>query len=213
MAGIVPFTDNFDDLSNEEGYQFEFHCERCGNGYRSPYQANLMEKGRGMLRAAGGLFGGALGNFADAADSAMDRGTNSAAKDKALAEAVDAVRPHFKQCRGCGDWVCVDVCWNAEIGQCATCSPFVAEELSRAQAEAQVEQIREKVKQTDWTADLDTTTRAKVACGSCGAAVSGGKFCPSCGAKLSPTAFCTECGNQIPAGSKFCGECGTAAPA
>ncbi|MEZ5118173.1 MAG: zinc ribbon domain-containing protein [Candidatus Nanopelagicales bacterium] len=213
MTDIVPFTDNYRDLSNTDGYQFEFFCERCGNGYRSPFQADLMEKGRGLLRSAGGLFGGALSNITGAADDLMDRGTNSAAKDKALAQAVEAVRPQFRQCRACGNWVCVDVCWNAEIGQCATCSPFVTDELSRAQAAAQVQQIQEKVKETDWTADIDVTTRAKVACPSCGAPVEGGKFCSSCGAKLSPTAFCTECGAEIKAGAKFCGECGTPAPA
>jgi hypothetical protein len=210
MSDIVPFTDNVTDLSNTEGYQFEFHCERCGNGYRSPFQADIVERGRGMLRAAGNLFGGALSGVTNAADSALDRGTNSAAKDKALAAAVEAVRPHFRQCRACGNWVCADVCWNEQIGQCATCSPFVVDELSRAQAAAQVEQIREKVRETDWTADIDTTTRATTSCPSCGAAVSGGKFCPSCGTKLAATVFCSECGNQMPEGSRFCSECGTA---
>lgn len=209
MTDLVPFTDNFTDLSNDEGYQFEFFCERCGNGYRSPYQADMVEKGRGLLRAAGGLFGGALSSMASAADSALDRGTNSEAKDKALQSAVEAIRPKFRQCRACTNWVCADVCWNEEIGQCATCSPFVVDELSRAQAAAQVQQIKDKVSETDWTADLDTTTRAKVACPSCGAAVDGGKFCPSCGTKLAATVFCKECGKQVPADSKFCGECGT----
>jgi hypothetical protein len=30
MSEHVPFTDNFSDLSNADGYQFEFRCERCG---------------------------------------------------------------------------------------------------------------------------------------------------------------------------------------
>lgn len=212
MSAIVPFTGNYDDLSNEKGYQFEFYCERCGNGYRSPFQNDAVSTGRGFLRAAGGLFGGTLDSLANSADEMLDRGTNSAAKDKALAAAVEAVKPNFRQCRGCGNWVCADVCWNTAIGQCVECSPDVGEELSKAQAEAQVEQIREKVKETDWTADLDTTTRAKVACPSCGAQVDGGKFCGECGGKLSPSSFCTECGSKIPGGAKFCGECGTAAP-
>ncbi len=209
MSTLVPFTDNFTDLSNTEGYQFEFNCERCGNGYRSPFQADMVERGRGLLRSAGGLFGGALSNITNAADSALDRGTNSAAKDKALAAAVEAVQPHFEQCRACGNWVCASVCWNAEIGQCANCSPFVVDELSRAQAAAQVEQIRQKVQETDWTADLDTTTRAKVACPGCGASVAGGKFCPQCGERLSAIVDCAQCGSQLPSGSKFCSECGT----
>lgn len=211
MNDIVPFTDNYQDLSNTDGYQFEFRCERCGNGYRSPFQADLREKGRGLLRAAGGLFGGSLSNITNAADSALDRGTNSEAKDEALRKAVTEVSPQFRQCRACGNWVCAAVCWNAEIGQCATCSPFVTDELSRAQAAAQVEQIQAKVRETDWTAGLDTTTRAKVACPHCGAAVSGGKFCGECGQKLAATSFCTGCGSELAEGTKFCGECGTPA--
>lgn len=211
VSGIVPFTDNYDDLSNLEGYQFEFRCERCGNGYRSPYQPDVKERGKGFLRAAGSLFGNAgLDRLANAADSlSYDRGTNSKQKDKALAEAVEAVRHNFKQCRGCGNWVCVDVCWNNEVGQCANCSPFVAEEISRAQAAAQVEQIHEKARTIDWTEDLDLTSRAKVKCPSCSATVEGGKFCPECGEKLSKTAFCSECGTELDAGAKFCTECGT----
>lgn len=209
VTDLVPFTDNFSDLSNTEGYQFEFFCERCGNGYRSEFQADVVERGKGLLRAASGLFGGRFQDLAGAADSVMDRGTNSPAKDKALRAAVESVRDEFRQCRGCGNWVCVQVCWNSEIGQCVNCSPIVAEELSRAQARAQVEQIETKVRETDWTADLDTTTRTKVKCPSCGAAVSGGKFCNSCGAKLAPTTFCSECGSNVDAGAKFCAECGT----
>lgn len=210
MTGIVPFTDNYDDLSNMEGYQFEFHCEHCGNGYRSPYVADVKEKGRGLLRAAGSLFGGGVDRLASAADSLdLDRGTNSKAKDKALAEAVEAVKDEFVQCRGCGNWVCKTVCWNDEIGQCVECSPFVAEELSKAQAAAQLEQIQEKVKETDWTADLDVSTRAKVKCPACHASVDGGKFCPECGEKLAKTGFCGECGAELEESAKFCAECGT----
>ena len=209
MAGIVPFTDNFDDLSNMEGYQFEFKCERCGNGYRSPFVPDIKEKGRGLLRAAGGLLGGELDRLSSAADSMRwNRGTNSKAKDKALAEAVEAVRDEFKQCRGCGDWVCIHVCWNHEVGQCVNCSPFVAEEISRAQAAAQVEQIHEKAKTVDWTEDLDMKNRAKVKCSNCNAVVEGGKFCQECGEAITKTTFCSECGAKNKDGAKFCTECG-----
>ncbi|MBN9609591.1 MAG: zinc ribbon domain-containing protein [Actinobacteria bacterium 69-20] len=210
----MAFTDNIRDLSNENGFQFEFVCERCGNGYRSPYVNNLAERGRGLLRGAGSLFGGKLEQLSHASmQLAYDRGTNSKSKDRAMAEAVEAVRDQFKQCRGCGNWVCVPVCWNHDIGQCLVCSPSVAEEISRAQAAAQVEQIHEKVRQTDWTADLDLTTRAKVTCPNCSAKIDGGKFCPECGGKLSASTFCTECGSEMAAGAKFCGECGHSAGA
>lgn len=205
----VPFTDNYRDLSNSNGYQFEFMSERCGNGYRSPYVKDKAETGRGFLRGAGALLGGKLADLSNATEQFQwDRGTNSAAKDRALQEATATVRDEFNQCRACGNWVCKDVCWNHDIGQCLVCSPSVAGEISKAQAEAQVRQIREKADTIDWTADLDIAERAKVTCPSCQAKVEGGKFCPECGEKLTVTTFCTNCGAEKREGAKFCAECG-----
>lgn len=209
MADIVRFTDNIRDLSNERGYQFEFVCERCGNGYRSSYTEDIGARGRGLLRSAGSLLGGKVADLSHAAEAFQwDRGTNSKAKDKAMTTAMESVRQEFSQCRGCGNWVCLPVCWNTDIGQCLVCSPSVVEEISRAQAAAQVEQIQEKARTIDWTADLDIANRARVTCPSCSASIDGGKFCPECGEKLVKQVFCTECGTQMPDGAKFCGECG-----
>jgi hypothetical protein len=209
MGDLVAFTDNINDLSNEHGYQFEFVCERCGNGYRSPFQVNKRERGRGLLRSAGSLFGGKVAELSQMADQhTMDRDTNSPAKDKAMREAGQAVSGEFKQCRNCGNWVCTTVCWNADIGQCLTCSPNVADALSAAQAAAQIQQIQQKVETVDWTADLDIQHRAKVVCASCGASVAGGKFCTECGAALAKKVFCGNCGSEVDAGKKFCPECG-----
>ena len=33
MAGEIEFTTNYSDLSTDNGFQFEFRCNRCGNGY------------------------------------------------------------------------------------------------------------------------------------------------------------------------------------
>src|SRR5690348_7578828 len=82
VADVVPFTDNFSDISNTQGYQFEFRCERCGNGYRSAFQRDAVETGRGVLRAVGSFFGGKLQDLSYSADQwRYDRATNSAAKD------------------------------------------------------------------------------------------------------------------------------------
>ena len=208
MAGIVAFTDNYRDLSNDRGYQFEFVCERCGNGYRSPFQSDKISTGKNLLKGLGRLTGGKLAELGYAGDQIFDRNTNSAAKDKALESAVEAVKDQFKQCRNCGNWVCLPVCWNHDIGQCLTCSPSVTDTIANAQAQVQVEQIREKVRDKDWTEDLDLTTRAKVKCPNCGAQTDGGKFCGECGQALNPTKHCTNCGAELKAGAKFCGECG-----
>lgn len=207
----MPFTDNFSDLSNTEGYQFEFHCERCGNGYRSGFQRDKVEMGRGMLRAVGSLFGGKIEEIANASQQwRYDRATNSPAKDRALAAAVEDVRDMFRQCRGCGDWMCASVCWNDDIGQCLRCSPSVAEEVARAQGAAQRDQIWRRAAEKNWTKNVDLGTRAALTCPSCGSKTTGGKFCSSCGSSLAAQATCGGCGfggNAL--GAVFCSECGT----
>ncbi|MEU4669053.1 hypothetical protein AB0F91_13980 [Amycolatopsis sp. NPDC023774] len=94
-------------------------------------QRDAVGTGRGVLRAVGSFFGGSLQDLRYSADQwRYDRATN----DRALAAAVKEIGPSFRQRRGCGDWMCTDQCWNAEIGQCLRCPPSVAEEISRAQA-------------------------------------------------------------------------------
>ncbi|GAA0706412.1 zinc ribbon domain-containing protein [Dactylosporangium roseum] len=212
MAALVPFTDNIRDLSNTQGYQFEFRCERCGNGHRSPFKRDNVETGRKLLRAAGTLFGGFAQSVSRSVDQwQYDRATNSPAKDRALAEAVERVRDEFRQCRGCGDWMCAAMCWNSDIGQCLRCAPAVAEEIARAQAAAQRDQIWQRAQQSDWTAGEDMDTRAVVVCPSCGVRVDGGRFCSMCGASLAPKVHCSGCGsgnNKI--GAMFCMDCGRA---
>jgi len=207
---MVPFTNNFHDLSNAEGYQFEFYCERCGNGYRSAFHRDKVEMGRGLLRAVGSLFGGAVEEVSRSAEQwRYDRATNSPAKDRALTAAVQEITPSFSQCRGCGDWMCKSLCWNDEIGQCLRCSPIVAEEVARAQSAAQRDQIWQQAREKNWTADVDVDTRAKLNCPSCGLKVDGGKFCSACGSSLALPVVCAGCGSKAnKAGAVFCSDCG-----
>ena len=53
MAGMVFFTDNYADRSSDDGYQFEFFCRRCGNGYSSPFQHSVTGFGGRLLRLGG----------------------------------------------------------------------------------------------------------------------------------------------------------------
>lgn len=207
---MVPFTNNFHDLSNAEGYQFEFYCERCGNGYRSAFHRDKVEMGRGLLRAVGSLFGGAVEEVSRSAEQwRYDRATNSPAKDRALTAAVEEISPSFQQCRGCGDWMCKSLCWNDEIGQCLRCSPIVAEEVARAQSAAQRDQIWQQARQQDWTKDVDLATRARLNCPSCGVKTDGGKFCSACGSPLAIPATCGGCGSTAnKPGAVFCSDCG-----
>ncbi len=211
MTEAVPFTDNIRDLSNHDGYQFEFRCERCGNGYRSAFQRDLLEAGQGIARGLGSLLGGRFSQLSSAAGSMLDRGTNSAAKDRALRQAVARIADRFHQCRGCGQWVCGDVCWNDEVGQCARCSPVMSEQLAQLQADARRTQIIERLSTTDLLGGADLRTQSVPRCPGCGAQTGGGRFCQECGCALAAERTCGGCSATNPASSKFCSECGAPA--
>src|ERR1700689_286417 len=98
MGEMVFFTDNYQDHSTREGYQFEFYCHRCGNGYSSSFQKSLSG------------FGGQM------------RG-----------KAVGEMKPYFKQCHRCGQWVCGQICWNDQRGLCTTCAPKLDQEIAGMQ--------------------------------------------------------------------------------
>src|SRR5579871_5051578 len=112
---VIEFVRNYDDLSTDQGFQFKFYCNKCGNGYQSTYVANKMNVAGGLLRAAGSIFGGALGGVSDAAYN-MQRAIGGPQHDAALREAVEECKPLFVQCKRCGHWVCEAICWNGEKG-------------------------------------------------------------------------------------------------
>ena len=53
MAGMVFLTGNYQDRSTNDGYQFEFYCRRCGNGYSSSFQHSVTGFGGRMARMGG----------------------------------------------------------------------------------------------------------------------------------------------------------------
>jgi membrane protease subunit (stomatin/prohibitin family) len=208
-ATPVPYTDNYTDHSTEAGYQFEFFCERCGNGYKSGFNASAMGIGGKALRTLGGMFGGRLGNLSYGADSVKDL-TESQAKDKALLEAVAECRPLFNQCHRCGQWVCKEICWNEEFNLCVGCAPKLEQEMAAMQSGARLSQVGTKIGEVDWTKGVDVEHQQVALCPHCGAEAShSGKFCPECGQALSMPVTCAKCGAESPRGTKFCPECGT----
>ncbi|MGE5675862.1 MAG: zinc ribbon domain-containing protein [Mycobacterium leprae] len=204
---LIRFTRNHNDLSTDRGYQFDFFCDICGNSYRSPYQASVAGTVTDVLRGAGSLLGGFLHNAGDAAYN-MQRAVGGRAHDQAFRAAVEAVQPHFHQCGRCGKWVCLEVCWNEDRGLCVECAPKLEREMAAAQTEAQLEQMRDKVKATDYTRDLNVVDQVNARCPQCGAETHGGKFCLECGARLVPDRVCSRCGAKLPERARFCSECG-----
>jgi len=203
----IQFTRNHTDHSTDKGFQFEFFCDRCRNGFMSEYKASMTGLASSALKAAGDIFGGVFGQVSRGTYE-LDRAVRGPAHDKAFQEAVEEIKVNFRQCPKCSNWACIATCWNQKRGLCYDCAPSVETELAAAQAQATVEQVREKVKQQDLTAGIDVTSEAAALCPSCGARTQGAKFCPECGKPLRPKNECPRCGTKAEAGTKFCPECG-----
>jgi membrane protease subunit (stomatin/prohibitin family) len=204
---LIQFTKNHTDHSTDKGYQFEFFCDRCGNGFMSEFKASMTGMASSALRAAGDIFGGVFGR-ASAGSYEIQRAVAGPGHDRAFREAIAEAKPNFRQCPKCAKWVCAALCWNQKRGLCYDCAPSVETELAAAQAQATIEQLQEKVRQQDLTKDIDLTSEAAALCPSCGARTQGAKFCPECGKPLRPKNECPRCGTKVEAGAKFCPECG-----
>src|SRR5262245_46487172 len=164
MAKPVQFVSEVEDLSNDKGYQFTFHCDKCRKGYTSTYKLATLGVAGGIMDTAGGVLEG-LGSIfgrgkqaAKAVQSTLGGKTHS----DALAEAVEEIKHQFKHCSRCGHWVCVAACWNDKAGLCEDCAPNVTEELVSKQAQETVEQIGQKLRGQDLTKGMDLTSPAQV---------------------------------------------------
>jgi len=205
---MIEFTSNVTDHSNDQGFQFEFHCDKCHNGHMSTFAASKIGMATGFLRAASSLLGSsALSHAAQAGQYAKDS-IRGKARDDAFAAAVAEGKRYFKKCSRCGHWVCPETCWNAQRGQCEDCAPDLQEEAAAAQAQAAKDQVWRKASETDQTAGLDMSRTVTAYCPHCGAKAGSGKFCGACGKELHASANCPACNAKLNPGAKFCGECG-----
>ena len=67
------FTRNYNDLSTDAGFQYEFYCDCCGNGFKSTFKEsttyNNRKRAEGIGRGASllnNLFGGKLSGLSNA---------------------------------------------------------------------------------------------------------------------------------------------------
>jgi hypothetical protein len=219
---MIAFVQNYQDLSTDKGFQFKFHCDHCGNGYMTRFQASTLGMAESALHIAGNLFGGIFNTVSNSAYE-VQRAVGGKAHDSALEEAVAEGKQHFHQCTRCGKWVCPDVCWNGEASMCEGCAPNMKEAMAAEHAKAKAEavriQMREAAMKQNYVAGVDMgkdavlrapgpATAAADRCTGCGTAMGADvKFCPQCGVpKRAPG--CPGCGAALQAGTKFCGQCG-----
>jgi ribosomal protein L32 len=204
MAGFTPFTENYSDLSDEHGYQFEFRCAICGSGYRSEFQRSAIGTASTLLSGASNLIGGLWG--ASSATNTVKDITDRGARDEALKKASNEIMPLFKMCPRDHLWV-DETCWNEERGLCVNDAPKLATELEAERASVQLSQMRQAMQGTTQFSG-DVTARTTV-CTNCGKPVGSERFCSNCGTPVG-MAHCTNCGNELAPGARFCGNCGTA---
>lgn len=213
------FTSNFEDDSTEAGFQFEFKCDLCGDGYKTSFiESATYRKGGFFRNLTGGISSGARIFGLDNLAYGIDRGSsffNSKFEgmtpewhkehEAAFEKAMNEAKNHFHRCHGCKKWVCDDD-YNEDDNLCVECSPRENTEVAKARAERMVEQIREKASEASiFSGSID---KRQVVCHVCGKPVSQGKFCNNCGAQISMS-NCKKCNAKLQPGSKFCSECGT----
>jgi Double zinc ribbon/Prokaryotic RING finger family 2 len=209
------FTSNYHDHSNQNGYQFEFFCDHCGNGHRSNFRTSKMGLAATMARAAGNVFGGEAWGVGWGATTMQDpfRGP---AWDAAFKSAIEECKPYFRQCTMCGKWVCPAVCWNADRNLCKQCAPDLGEHAASIQAQVAVEQTWQAARQADQMHGLDVQSGelgVGPGCPNCQATLApGSRFCAHCGTPITVPEpgphFCSQCGGQLQAGAQFCAQCG-----
>ncbi|MEI8305914.1 MAG: zinc ribbon domain-containing protein [Chloroflexales bacterium] len=203
MPDLINFTNNYRDLSTDTGFQFEFCCDRCGDGVRSQFKASILGTASSVLNVASNLFGGLFG-ASNAASSARNA-TWEREHDGAFREAIEEVRSRFTRCPRCTNYVCAS-CWNQAAGLCANCAPHIGTEMAASKADVALQQMREKVSaSTQFSSDI---SGKRTICPACGAPTGDMKFCGSCGARLG-LRRCSN-GHEVGQGMRFCGECGGA---
>ena len=233
---MIEFVRNYTDRSTDRGYQFEFHCDCCGNGYTSSYQASMIGTAGGLLQAMGSIFGGVLGSAGNSTYE-IQRAIGGPAHDRALQEAVSEIKQKFRRCQRCGHWVCAEICWNERAAQCTACTPKYEQEVismrTHAQVQATQQQLQEKATATDYVSGIDMSPDAQVhltpptgtpqiASGSSflppswAASSVAHTATPAPAASWNPVAdssaaiLCPACGASMN-GHKFCASCGASA--
>ena len=106
---MIQFVRNYDDLSTDMGFQFKFHCDKCGNGFMSRFQASAIGMAGSALRVAEDLFGGVFGRGASSAAYEVQRARSAARRTTTRSRAAvkeGARREFSRECSRCGRWVC-----------------------------------------------------------------------------------------------------------
>jgi len=209
MSRLKAFVRNYDDKSDDDGFQFVFYCDRCGSGYISQYKKYSLAKVHKALSFAGRLLGGVLDTGASAVEQVRDYRWHEE-HDKAFFEAMEEAKAHFHQCPSCRKYVCGN-CWNDEVGLCIDCAPRLTVEAAKIQTRAKVEAIEKVVEKKaeagEYLGEARLATETLITCPNCGKLTRPGRFCEMCGSPLAKKT-CPKCGAEVSPNARFCSNCG-----
>ncbi|MHB8396595.1 MAG: zinc ribbon domain-containing protein [Thermoplasmataceae archaeon] len=203
------FTNNYQDLSNEQGFQFVFKCDVCGDGYKSTFIGSRTAKKKKLFNTIS-TFGGFLNEGAYMAGALGGQAYQTPAwqkeREESFLQAQNEAMSHFHRCPRCHKYAC-DLDWNEEAGGlCTNDAPKVTSEIGAAKAQVTKDQIWQNAQgQKLYTGGLETQ---QTVCPSCGKTSGAGKFCNNCGAALGMKK-CQKCGSENSPTTSFCGNCGT----
>lgn len=211
MGDAIKFVSNYKDESTDNGFQFEFYCDRCESGFRTRFKSWAIGTISNAAETLGDMFGGVFGT----ARTGMEHVRSAAwekAHDNAFENAINEIKPEFIQCPRCQKWVCRSGCWNNKKGLCKECAPDLGVEMAAAQASKSVEEVWAHAAMAEEDKKLATENwreGIRATCPKCEAPLeSNSKFCPSCGAPLKEKNCCSGCGAKLTTNAKFCPECG-----
>jgi membrane protease subunit (stomatin/prohibitin family) len=211
MSDAIRFTSNYEDKSTDTGFQFEFFCDICGNGYKSKFKSSATGSVNKFMETAGNIFGGIFSSASNATES-VKTATWEQEHEKALLEASKEISPNFIQCPRCNKWVCRERCWNKDKGLCKDDAPDLGVEMATAQAQKSVEEIHAHAAMAEEDKKLATEYWREgivATCPKCEKPLAkNSKFCPECGYNLKPKDECPQCHAKIKKDAKFCIECG-----
>ena len=101
----------------------------------------------GLAPPRGGRSPRRLGELRGQSAYEVQRMVGGTAHDDAFTAATKEGMQRFHQCSRCGKWVCPEVCWNAQVGQCEECAPNFKEEFASAHAHAKVDAARQQLQE------------------------------------------------------------------
>ncbi len=164
------FRDKYVDQSDDNGYAYDFFCEKCKKSYRPNYFT--IPSGVGYnISAYFKWLGLKLSGKTSSDFPTMKEEQKKSFQKSSFNKALKMAEEHFLKCNQCGKRVCGS-CWNTSQKKCAGCAPLTHGDLP--------EYMRKKIEKEKREKESKAKSRFCPGCGS--EKEDGAKFCEVCGA-------------------------------